>query len=127
MKRCLMRALVAYLVAAMFVIGITPNADAGFSPSQLVGASAAGRDLDVQHVRTFLETKVVADRLGQLGFTPGEVQSRLSALSDEQLHQIALKVDQLKVGGDGVGVVIAVLVIVVLVLLILRLARVGRF
>ena len=35
-----------------------------------------------------------------------------------------LKVDQVKVGGDGVGVLIAVLVIAVLVLPILRLAHV---
>ncbi len=123
MKNFLMRTLVAYLVVAMFMIGITPQADAGFSPSQLVGAGAAGRDADVQHVRSFLEMKVVADRFGQLGFTPGEVEARLSALTDEQVHQIALKVDQVKVGGDGIGVVIAVLVIVVLVLVILRLVR----
>lgn len=128
MKKFLMRTLLAYLVAAMFVIGITPSADAGFSPSQLIGAGAASRDLDVQHVRSFLEMKVVADRFQQLGFTPGEIGSRLSALNDEQLHQVALKVDQLKVGGDGgVGIVIAVLVIVVLVLLILRLAPRMRF
>jgi hypothetical protein len=123
MKKFLLRALVAYLVVAMFMIGITPQVDAGFSPSQMIGAGAAARDIDVQHVRSFLEMKVAADRFAQLGFTPGEVESRLSALNDEQLHQIALKVDQVKVGGDGVGVVIAVLVIVVLVLLILRLAR----
>jgi hypothetical protein len=122
MKTLLLRMLVSYLVVAMFMIGIAPRADAGFSPSQLVGAGAASRDLDVQHVRSFLEMKVVADRFAQLGFTPGEVESRLSALNDEQLHRIALNVDQLKVGGE-LGALIAVLVIAVLVLLILRLTR----
>ena len=54
------------------------------------------------------------------------LEPEFAALSDEQLHKIALKVDQVKVGGE-LGVVIALLVIVVLVLLILRLARGGHF
>ena len=45
----------------------------------------------------------------------------LSQLSDSQLHSFAQKLDDLKVGGDGLGVIIAVLVIVVLVLVILQL------
>jgi hypothetical protein len=123
MTRFLMRALIAYLVAAMFVIGIAPRADAGFCPSQLMGAGAASRDVDLQQVRSFLEMKVAADRFQQLGFSPREIESRLSALNDEQLHQIALRVDQVKVGGDGLGALIAVLVVVVLVLIIFRLVR----
>jgi hypothetical protein len=123
MKRFFMRLLVSYLVVAMFVIGIAPNVDAGFSPSQLTGAARVDRDTDLQRVRSFLEMKVVADRFAQLGFSPKEVDSRLSALNDEQLHQVALKVNDLKVGGDGVGVVIALLIVVLIVILILRLLR----
>jgi len=35
-------------------------------------------------------------------------------MSDDQLHRLAQKLDDLKPGGDGVGLVVALLVIVVL-------------
>jgi hypothetical protein len=122
MKSFLLRLLASYLVVAVFAIGMAPKADAGFSPSQLMTAGGAAREADLQNVRSFLEMKLVGDRFAQLGFSPAEVQARLSALNDEQLHRIALKVDDLKVGGE-VGVVIAVLVIILLAILILRLLR----
>jgi hypothetical protein len=42
-------------------------------------------------------------------------------MTDEQIHSFAQKLDDLRVGGDGLGVIIAVLLIVVLVLVILKL------
>lgn len=123
MRRFSKRMLVSYLVVAMFAIGIAPNVNAGFSPSQLTGVMTESRQADLQCVRSFLEMKIVADRLAQLGFSPIEVQSRLSTLTDEQLHRLALKVNDIKVGGDGGAAVIVVLVIVVLALIILRLLR----
>jgi hypothetical protein len=44
-------------------------------------------------------------------------------LNDQQLHQVAMKMDDLKVGGDsGLGIVIAILVIVILVIIIIQLS-----
>jgi hypothetical protein len=123
MKTFFKQMLVSYLVVAMFVIGIAPNVNAGFSPSQLTGVVTQSRQADLQRVRSFLEMKIVADRFTQLGFSPVEVQSRLSTLSDEQLHRIALKVEDIKVGGDGGTAVIIILIIVVFALIILRLLR----
>jgi hypothetical protein len=108
-----------YLVLAMFVIGITPRVYAGFSPSEIVALSPANRSAEIQKIQKFLEMKVVRERLKEYGFTPDEIQSRLNQLSDPQIHQLALKVDKLKVGGDGFEVIIALLVIVVLVLVII--------
>ncbi len=124
MKKLCFRILVSYLVVAMFVIGITPRAEAAFSPSELLAGGHTDREADLQSVRAFLEMKMVVERFQQLGFSPKEIQMRLGELNDEQIHQIALHIDQSKVGGDGLGVVIAVLVIVILVILILRLVRI---
>ncbi|MGD0662360.1 MAG: PA2779 family protein [Syntrophorhabdales bacterium] len=49
-----------------------------------------------------------------LGFSPKEIAARLARMSDDQLHRLAQKLDDLKPGGDGVGLVVALLVIVVL-------------
>jgi hypothetical protein len=108
-----------YLVAAMFVIGITPRVYAGFSPSEFTSLAPAERSVELQKIQKFLEMKLVRERLKELGFTPDEIQSRLNQLSDPQVHQLALQVDNLKVGGDGLEVVIALLVIAILVLVII--------
>jgi hypothetical protein len=108
-----------YLVAAMFVIGITPRVYAGFSPSEFTSLAPADRSAELQKIQKFLEMKVVRERLREFGFTPDEIQSRLNQLSDPQVHQLALQVDKLKVGGDAAGVIIALLVIVILVVVLI--------
>jgi hypothetical protein len=109
-----------YLVLAMFVIGITPRVYAGFSPSEIIALSPADRSADVQKVQKFLEMKVVRERLREFGYASDEIQSRLNQLSDPQIHQLALKVDDLKVGGNALGVIIFLLVVVILVIIILQ-------
>ena len=108
-----------YLVIAMFVIGITPRVYAGFSPSEFTSLAPAERSVELQKIQKFLEMKVVRERLREFGYTPDEIQSRLNQLSDPQIHQLALQVDNLKVGGDGWEVIIALLVIALLVLVII--------
>jgi len=111
-----------YLVMAMFVIGITPRVHAGFSPSEGIGLSPAERSSDLQKIQKFLEMKMVRERLQEFVLTQDEIQNRLSRLSDPQIHQLALKMDDLRVGADdGLGIIIALLVIAILVVLIIML------
>jgi len=77
--------------------------------------------LPVAKIQKVLETKVIKDRLEVLGFSQDEIQNRLSGLSDQKLHELSLKIDDLKVGGDGLGIVIALLVIAILVVLLIQL------
>lgn len=118
MKR-LKKVLVWYLVGAMFVIGVTPNCFARFSPSEVIALSPPERAQDLQKLQKFLETKMVRERLKDLGFIPEEVQMKLGNLSGPQIHQMALHLDEMKVAGDGVGVFIAVFLIAMLVVLII--------
>ena len=111
--------LVWYLVGAMFIVGVTPKCFAGFSPSQILTFSPAERSRDLQKLQTFFETKMVRERLKDLGFTPEEVQMKLEGLSDQQVHQMSIRLDEMKVAGDGVAVFIAVFLIAVLVVLII--------
>jgi hypothetical protein len=108
-----------YLVVAMFVIGITPRVFAGFSPSELIGLSPADRSSALQKIQKFLEMKMVGERLKDFGFTPDEIRSRLNQLSDPQVHQLAMQIDNLKVGGnDALGILVALLVIAILVVIL---------
>ena len=120
MKKMLMKHVTWYLVMAMFVIGITPRVYAGFSPSEVVGLSQVDRESDLQKIQNVIEIKMIAERLKQIGLTPEEIQKRLSQLSNQQIHQLALQLDELKVGGDAgwaiLGIIIVLAAIAVLVI-----------
>jgi hypothetical protein len=62
---------------------------------------------------------MVQERLKDLGFTPEEIRMKLSDLSDSQIHQLALHLDEMRVAGDGVTVFVVVLLIVALIVLII--------
>jgi hypothetical protein len=115
MKSLWIKMLSCYLVVAMFVLGITPRIYAGFSPSEAVSNLTFDRSSDLEKIRKVLEMKMVRERLKNFGFTPEEIEKKLSQLDDQQIHQLALNLDELKVGGN----------VWVWVLVILLLAAIG--
>ncbi len=109
-----------YLVAAMFVLGVTPRVYAGLAPSEMVNLSPSDRVADLQKIQKALEMKMINQRLAEFGLTPDEIRTRMSQLSDQQVHQFALQLDQVKVAGDdGLGLVIGLLVIDILVVILI--------
>ena len=121
MSMPLMRHISWYLIIAMFIIGITPKADAGLAPSALIAMSQTDRSADLEKIQKVIEMKMVSERLEKFGLTQDEIQARLGSLSDQQIHKLALQVDDIKVGGEVLGVIIALLVIAVLVVVLLQL------
>ncbi|MGB5156861.1 PA2779 family protein [Desulfobacterium sp. N47] len=101
------------LVFVMFFIGVVPRVEAGFCPS--VSLSKYDRATEIDKIQNVLETKIIKERLEQLGLTQNEVNGRLSQLSDSQIHQLALNIDDLKVGGNGFEVLVVILLIGILV------------
>ena len=121
MKKPFRNWIIWYLVITMFVIGITPRVYAGLSPSEVIGLSHE-RSSDLQKVQKFLEMKMVRERLKEYGLAQDEITARLDQLSDQQIHQLALKVDDLRVAGDeGLGIIVALLVIAILVVILILL------
>jgi len=111
-----------YLVVAMFIIGIAPRVDAGLAPSEIIALSQTDRAADLAKIQKVLELKAVGERLTQLGLAQEEIKNRLDQLSDQQIHQAALQLDDLKVGqGDVLGIIIALLVIAILLVILLKL------
>ncbi len=111
-----------YLVIIMFLLGIAPKVDAGLAPSELLYITNYDRTADLEKIQKSLELKAVSERLKQFGLTRDEIQSRLSMLSDHQIHQIALQLDNLKIGqDDALGVIIAILIITILIVILLKL------
>ncbi len=69
-------------------------------------------------VRDFLLREDVQQQLAQLGVDPEEAARRVASLSDEEVQQIAGRLDELPAGEGFVGVVIGAALIIFLVLLI---------
>lgn len=88
--------------------------------SQLSTAAGNSSPGDLARLQSLLEEKEVRQRLADLGFTPQEVNSRLARLSPEQLHEVAQRAAQLRVGGSVGGLLIAIVLIVSLLILILE-------
>jgi len=109
-----------YLVIALFIISVFPKAgDTAFVPSEFI---ALDRAADIEKIQKTLEMKIVKERLQALGLNQEEITTRLDQLSDQQIHQLATKIDDLRIGqGNALEAVIALLVIILLVVLILHL------
>jgi hypothetical protein len=121
MKRKMAQWVTWYMVTVMFFLGIIPRVDAGFSPSEVMGQSQMNRATDLEKIGKILEIKMIRERLNALGFSQEEIQTKLTRLGDEQVHQLALKLDELNVGGDGAEAVLVILFIAILVVLVVYL------
>jgi hypothetical protein len=116
MKRKLMKRFACVLVGVMFVAGAAPQGMAGFAASEPMGRLLIDRLSDLGKIQKTLESKIVRERLHQLGFTADEIQGRLDRLDDEQIHQFALRMDTAKVGGDaGLGFIVVLLALLLVV------------
>ncbi len=122
MKRFVYKGIAWYLAVAMFIIGVTNPVYAACVPSEGLALAPGERSTDLGKIQNFLEMKMVRERLKDLGFTSEEIQGKLRDLNDEQLHQMAMKVDELKVAGDAAGIVIGLIIIVLLVAVIIYLS-----
>jgi hypothetical protein len=110
-----------YMIIAMFMICIAPRVDAGLAPSEIIALAQPDRVADIEKIQKVIEVKAISERLKQFGLTQDEVQTRLAQMSDQQIHQVALQMDSLRVGQSDAGVVIIIiLVIAILVVVLLK-------
>ena len=106
-----------YLAFAFFLIASIPqNSWAYLVDAQTLNHS---READINKIQRVLESKMVSQRLSELGFSMDEINSKLQQLNDADVHQFASHLDSLMPGGD-LGIIIGLLVIVILVLVILQ-------
>jgi hypothetical protein len=121
MRRKITRWVIWYMVTVMFLLGITPRVEAAFSPSEVVGQPSMNRIADLEKIQKVIEVKMIRERLSALGLSQEEIQARLIQMSNDQVHQLAVKLDELKVGGDNGVTVLIVLVIVAIAILVVYL------
>ena len=120
----LKRKLLAYLIIGWaFLLGCLPTNVLAMPVSSEVLRNE-GRNLrqaDLAKIYSFLEKGVVQGRLTRMKLGSSEIKTRLSRLSDSQLHRLASQVDKVKLGEGAGGTILIVALVVGIILLILYL------
>ncbi|MBI3399062.1 MAG: PA2779 family protein [Deltaproteobacteria bacterium] len=113
----ILKPLALYLVFACFLIAIIPaNSWAYLVEPKDIGYS---READMNNIQRVLESKMVSQRLSELGLSSDAINTRINQLSDADIHQFASQLDSLMPGGQ-LEIIITLLVIAILVLVILQ-------
>jgi len=117
----LKKSLVVWLVICMTLLSFVPrDAVAMLIPPDSPAGPEQSRDRDLQQIRVMLESKVVGQRLQDLGLTAEEIQAKMSQFSDDQIHQVAQNLDDLGAGGfHALLIVIGVVVGAIILFLVL--------
>jgi len=80
------------------------------------------RDADLGKLQTFLEQKIVLQKLADYGVSPAEAMAKVRAMSDRDLHRLASLTDRVAEGTDSaLGFMIGVAILVILVIVIVKL------
>ena len=113
---------VAVMMAGwMGVLGsVRGVAEAGVIASSF--AEAGSRVEDMAKVQSFLENKVVVQKLVDYGVSPAEAMAKVKAMSAQDLHRLASLSDRAAAGADdGVGLLIGLAILIILIIVIFKL------
>jgi len=113
---------VAVMMAGwMGVLGsVRGVAEAGVIAS---GIEVAGsRVEDMAKVQSFLENKVVTQKLVDYGVSPAEAMEKVKTMSAQDLHRLATLTDRAAAGtSDALGFLIGLAILVILIIVIMKL------
>jgi hypothetical protein len=100
-------------------LGFLPSLNAMPVPSgAIAGAENSDRAKDMAGISRALEQENVRAKLAEAGLTKEEVEGRLAAMDDHQIHLLAMETGRVEAGGDAVGFVILLCVVALLVVLV---------
>jgi len=112
------------LIASLLVICIAvPLPSQAAMLATDASLAAAQRD----QVTRVLERADIQARLAALGVDAAAVKSRVAALTDDEVAQLAAKIDDLPAGGDGIIGAIVLIFIILLITDILGLTKIFPF
>jgi len=95
-------------------------AEAGVIASQLSETEARSEDL--AKVQSFLENKIVVQKLVDYGVSPEEAKAKVESMNAKDLHRLASLTDRVAAGTDsGIEVLIGIAVLIILIIVILKL------
>lgn len=109
-------AILIFVTFSTFSIIITPVRAAMVYTGDIIKQNQ--HDLSRKRINTFLDRSEVHKYLVDWGINPDEAKARVDSLTDEEIENIATRMDQLPAGGDAFGVIVGAALIVFVVLLV---------
>jgi hypothetical protein len=104
------RVIASLLIVSLTGIGLPLPAHAGMVATDSVVAPA-----DRDRIASFLDREDVRFQLQAQGVNPADVKARVAALTDEEVAQLAQRIDALPAGGaDVLGVILIVFLVLLL-------------
>lgn len=107
------------LIAASTVAGPAEAMYLPLGPGSALDAPSVDRNVEMATIQKTLETEVIRQRLEDLGLSSSEVLTKLSTLTDEQVHQLASRIDAVQAGGHGGSINASTLIIILLLVLLI--------
>ncbi len=97
----------------------------GVAEAGVIGSvlpEGTGRTEDLAKVQSFLENKIVAQKLIDYGVSPEEAMAKVRTMSGQEIHRLASLTDRAAAGTESfIGVLIGLAILTILVIVILKL------
>lgn len=101
-------------VWAIFLGCLPCGAWAGPVPSSL-GDLGSAREADILRIEQMLADGRVVKVLARRGIEPDELRRKLEKMSDREIHMLALRLENVKSGGQITGILIIILLVILIV------------
>ena len=114
--------LIAYLIIGWaFLLGGLPTNILAMpvSSKMLQNEAKSLRQKEINKIYSLLEEKIVQKKLVNMRLNNNEIKARIAKLSDAQIHRLANRLDEIKVGGSAGGAILIVAIVVGIIMLIL--------
>lgn len=112
--RRLAKPVVYAVTVGMLTLSVhVPSAQAAIVGTEAV-VSAQQASQDRSRLQELLNRDEMKQQLLAAGVDAGQVAARVDALSDEEVHQLAAKMDQMPAGGGALGVALFVFVLLLI-------------
>jgi hypothetical protein len=112
------RSIVAAVIAGLFVTSMPmPRAQAALVTSEDL-ATQRSATADRARLNDLMAREDIQRELKNYGISPQEAQARVDSLTDEEVSQVAGRLDQLPAGQSALGVIVGAAVLIFIVLLI---------
>jgi hypothetical protein len=109
-------ALLIFVTFCTFSIIVAPARSAMVDTAEIFRQSQ--NDFSRKRINMFLDRYEVHKHLVDCGINPDEAKARVDSLTDEEIENIASRMDQLPAGGDAFGAIVGAALIVFIVLLV---------
>ena len=101
----------------------TANAELVGTDEAAASVEPANQNADRERVRAFMERPEVIEKLKAVGVSPDDAKARVAALSDQEVHMIAGRLDMLPAGGrltnnDLLLITVIILAVVLLIIVL---------